>query len=445
VSQLREHNDHQLSDRERSDRERSGRAERLWWMREARFGLFVHWGLYSVAARHEWVKQRERLDDAAYQRYFEHFDPDLYDPRRWARLARQAGMRYAVLTTKHHEGFCLWDSALTDYKATNTPAGRDLVRPWVEAFRAEGLKIGFYHSLLDWHHPEFPIDGLHPQRDDEQAQAAAKGRDVGRYADYLHGQVRELLTGYGPVDYLFFDFSYPGRTWGGKGRADWRSDELLDLIRSLQPDVVVNDRLDLEGDVVTPEQYQPTSSLADDGRLWEACQTLNGSWGYDRDNLDWKTPDQLIRMLVDGVSKDGNLLLNVGPTARGEFEPRAVGTLDAIGRWMDQHARSVYGAGPATYVPPPDTRYTQRGDRLYLHLFAWPFRHVHLPGLAGRVQFAQFLHDGSEVPAEVIDPGTQAQNTTMSGLGPDVLTLTLPVRQPDVAVPVVELFLEPQQ
>lgn len=181
------------------------------------------------------------------------------------------------------------------------------------------------------------------------------------------------------------------------------------------------------------------------GGLWEACQTLNGSWGYDRDNLDWKTPDQLIRMLVDGVSKDGNLLLNVGPTGRGEFEPRAVGTLDAIGRWMDQHARSVYGAGPASYVPPPDTRYTQRGDRLYLHLFAWPFRHVHLQGLAGRVQFAQFLHDGSEIPAEVIDPGAQAQNTTMSGLGPDVLTLTLPVRQPDVAVPVVELFLEPQR
>jgi len=429
--------------------EHNGRAERLQWMREARFGLFVHWGLYSVPARHEWVKQRERLTDAAYQRYFEHFDPDRYDPRQWARLARQAGMRYAVLTTKHHEGFCLWESALTDYRAGNTPAGRDLVRPWVEAFRAEGLKVGFYYSLLDWHHPDFPIDGLHPQRDDEEAIAAANDRDIGRYADYLHGQVRELLTGYGPVDYLFFDFSYPGQTWGGKGRDDWRSAELLGMIRSLQPDVVVNDRLDLdldlEGDVLTPEQYQPTGSLPGDGRLWEACQTLNGSWGYDRDNLDWKTPDQLIRVLVDGVSKDGNLLLNVGPTARGEFEPRAAGTLQAVGAWMDQHARSVYGAGPALYTPPPDARYTQRGDRLYLHLFAWPFRHVHLPGLAGRVGFAQFLHDGSEIPAEVIDPGQQAQNTTMSGLGADVLTLTLPVRQPDVAVPVIELFLEPER
>lgn len=424
--------------------ESSGRAERLRWMREARFGLFVHWGLYSVAARHEWVKQRERLDDSAYQRYFEFFDPDRYDPRRWAELARKAGMRYAVLTTKHHEGFCLWDSALTGYKATNTPAGRDLVRPWVEAFRAEGLRVGFYHSLLDWHHPEFPIDGLHPQRDDEQAKTAAKDRDVARYTDYLHGQVRELLTGYGPIDYLFFDFSYPDRVWGGKGRDAWRSEELLALVRSLQPDVVVNDRLDLgDADVVTPEQYQPAGSPADGGQLWEACQTLNGSWGYDRDNLDWKSPGLLIRMLVDGVSKDGNLLLNVGPTARGEFEPQAVDTLAAIGRWMDQHARSIHGAGPARYAPPPDSRYTQRGDRLYLHLFAWPFRHIHLPGLAGKVRFAQFLHDGSEVATEVVDPARKAQNTTMGGLGTDVLTLTLPVRQPDVAVPVVELFLEP--
>jgi len=421
------------------------RTERLQWMRDARFGLFIHWGLYSVPARHEWVKQREHLTDAHYQRYFERFDPDLYDPVHWARLARQAGMRYAVLTTKHHEGFCLFQSQLTDYQAVNTPAGRDLVRPWVDAFRAEGLKIGFYYSVIDWHHPDFAIDGLHPQRDDEQTKAARKDPDASRYADYLHGQVRELLTNYGQVDYLFFDFSYPKRTWGGKGRDDWRSEELVTMIRSLQPNVIVNDRLDFpeSADVVTPEQYQPAGPMSDEDRMWEACQTLNGSWGYDRDNLDWKTPDQLVRMLVDGVSKDGNLLLNVGPTARGEFEPRAVETLAAIASWMDQHSRSVYGAGPSAYTPPPDCRYTQRGDRLYLHLFAWPFRHVHLPGLGGRVRFAQLLNDGSEIPAEVIDPSRHAQNTTMSGLGDDVLTLTLPVRRPDVAVPVVELFLEP--
>jgi len=420
-------------------------ADRVAWMRDARLGLFVHWGLYSVAARHEWVKNRERLDDAFYQRYFEHFDPDLYDPAEWARAAKRAGMGYAVLTTKHHEGFCLWDSALTDYKAPNTPAGRDLLRPWVDAFRAEGLRIGFYHSLIDWHHPDFPIDSVHPQRDDEEAKAAASGREMRRYVEYLHGQVRELLTGYGQVDYLFFDFSYPNAPWGGKGRDDWRSEQLVELVRSLQPDVVVNDRLDLDdADVVTPEQYQPLSTpeLKTEGGIWEACQTLNGSWGYDRDNVDWKTPDQLVRMLVDGVSKDGNLLLNVGPTGRGEFDPVAVQTLEAIGDWMHNHGRSVRGAGPSPFTPPPDCRYTAKGNRLYLHVFAWPFRQLHLPGLAGRVRFAQLLHDGSEVAFEVVDPARKAQNTTMAGLGPDVVTLTLPVRRPDVAVPVVELFLD---
>jgi alpha-L-fucosidase len=420
--------------------------DRLRWMRESRLGMFVHWGLYSLPARHEWVKQRERLGDDHYDRYFEHFDPDLYDPAAWARAAAAAGMRYAVLTTKHHEGFCLWDSELTDYKVTNTPAGRDLVGPWVEAFRAAGLRVGFYHSLIDWHHPDFPIDGLHPQRDDEDARARAGARDVEKYAEYLHGQVRELLTRYGRIDYLFFDFSYPDRVWGGKGRSDWRSEELVELVRSLQPDAVINDRLDLpeSADVATPEQYQPLRPLVvrEGEGIWEACQTLNGSWGYDRDNLDWKTADQLLRMLVDGVSKDGNLLLNVGPTGRGELEPRALDVLDEIGSWMRRHGRAVYGAGPSSFDPPADCRYTQRGDRLYLHVFAWPFRHVHLAGLAGRIRYAQLLHDASEIPFEVIDPGRRAQNTTIGGLGPDTVTLTLPVRKPDVAVPVVEIFLD---
>src|SRR2546421_5293059 len=184
------------------------------WFVHDRFGLFIHWGIYALPARHEWVKHRERITDAAYQRYFDHFDPDLYDPRAWARAAKDAGMKYFVVTTKHHDGFCLWDSALTDYKATNTPAGRDLIAPMVEAFREEGLKVGFYHSLIDWHHPEFPIDGLHPQRDDLAIREREKGRDVAKYREYLHGQTRELLTRYGKIDIIWFDFSYSGSDWG---------------------------------------------------------------------------------------------------------------------------------------------------------------------------------------------------------------------------------------
>jgi alpha-L-fucosidase len=393
-----------------------------WWT-DARFGLFIHWGIYSAAGRHEWVKSRERLTDARYQRYFDHFEPDLFDPAEWARAARAAGMRYFVVTTKHHDGFCLWDSDLTDYKVTNTPWGRDLIGPMVDAFRAEGLRAGFYHSLLDWHHPDFPVDGFHPQRDDEAFRAAAAGRDVGRYADYLHGQVRELLTRYGTIDYLFFDFSYPE-----KGAAEWRSEELLAMVRELQPDALVNDRLGIPGDFVTPEQVQPAARVERDGRPvpWEACQTLNGSWGYDRDNRDFKTAGQVVRMLVDGVAKDGNLLLNVGPTGRGQLEPEARRILRQVGEWMDLHERSIRGCGASEHPAPPDCRYTRRGDRLYCHVFAWPFRHLRLPGLAGRVAYAQLLHDASEVRMETEDDGT--------------LTLLLPTVAPPVEVPVIELF-----
>ena len=397
-----------------------------WWT-EARFGLFIHWGIYAVGARHEWVKHREKLTDADYRRYFDHFHPDLFDPREWARQARAAGMRYFVITTKHHDGFCLWDSDLTDYKATSTPWGRDLLGPMVEAFRAEGLRVGFYHSLLDWHHPDYPVDDMHPRRDDAELRARAADRDLGRYVDYLHGQVRELLTRYGRIDYLFFDFSY-----AGMGAAQWRSEELLAMVRELQPDALVNDRLGIPGDFVTPEQVQPAAPVERDGRPvpWEACHTLNGSWGYHRDNRDFKTADQVVRMLIDGVAKGGNLLLNVGPTGRGRFDPEAVLILREVGEWMELHERSIRGCGAAAggLAAPADCRYTQRGDRLYVHVLAWPFRHLHLPGLAGRVAYAQLLHDASEVRAEA------------SG-SDDALTLHLPTIAPPVPVPVIELFL----
>lgn len=419
------------------------------WFTEARLGMFIHWGLYALPARHEWVMNRERIPAAEYEKYFQHFEPDLYDPREWARAAKDAGMKYVVLTTKHHEGFCLWDSALTDYKATKAPSGQDLVAQYVEALREQDLKVGFYHSLIDWHHPDFTIDGIHPERDNPEAAKLNEGRDIARYRDYLHGQVRELLSNYGKIDYLFFDFSYKDEehkdTWGGKGREAWGSEELLAMVRELQPGIVVNDRLDIPGDIVTPEQYQPSEPLMVDGvpMPWEACQTLNGSWGYDRDNLDYKSMDLLVRMLVDGVSKDGNILLNVGPTARGNLDPRARESLRGIGDWMRLHSRSIYGAGPADWTPPTDARYTYRGNRLYLHLFAWPFETVHLPDLAGKVEYAQLLNDASEVAMLELAPDKQAVNTAPGGQPAGTLTLKLPVQRPDVAVPVVELFLKP--
>jgi len=417
------------------------------WFVHDRLGMFIHWGIYSLPARHEWIKNREQISDEDYQKYFDHFDPDLYDPSIWAQAARRAGMKYFVVTSKHHDGFCLWDSALTDYKATNTPAKRDLIAPLVQAFRSEGLKAGFYHSVIDWHHPEFPVDGLHPMRENLAYREAAKNRDIRKYAEYLHGQTRELLTRFGKIDVMWFDFSYSQRDWGwskGKGKDDWQAEKLLAMVRELQPDILVNDRVEIGADFRTPEQYQPVGRVMVDGKpvLWEACQTLNGSWGYHRDNLDWKSSEMLIKMLIDTVSKDGNLLLNVGPNARGEFEPKAIERLNDIGAWMRLHGRSIYGCGPSEFTPPPDCRYTQNGKRLYLHLFDWPFGHVHLPGLAQRVAYAQLLSDASEILMRTIDPSQPAQNTTMGGIGADVLTLDLPVQKPDETVPVIELFLK---
>ncbi|HYI57539.1 MAG TPA: alpha-L-fucosidase [Microlunatus sp.] len=412
-----------------------------------RLGMFIHFGLYALAGRHEWVQNRERIHPDAYVKYFEHFDPDLFDATDWARQCKQAGMKYAVLTTKHHEGFCLWDTQYGDYKITNTPFGRDLVREFVDAFRAEGIKIGFYHSLIDWHHPDFIVDGLHPLRDEENVPELNEGRDMARYREYLHNQVRELLTGYGEISYLFYDFSYPERlmpqVFNNKGADEWGSDELMALTRELQPGIVINDRLDIPGDLVTPEQYQPSEPMRRDGELvaWEACQTINGSWGYYRDNTLFKTPEMLVRMLVDGVSKGGNLLFNIGPTGRGNFDPVSAEILVGLGDWTTLHGRSIYGAGPSDFVPPTDCRYTQRGNRLYVHLFAWPFEHVHLPDLAGKVAYAQLLNDASEISFSSIDPDAPAQNTTMGGQPAGTLTLTLPIRQPAVAVPVIELFL----
>jgi alpha-L-fucosidase len=447
---------------------------------------------------------RERIQTKTYERYARYFEPDLFDPVDWARQAKRAGMKYVVLTTKHHEGFCLWDSKLTDYTVMNTPYGKDIVAQYVDAIGAAGLKVGFYHSLLDWHHPDFLIDGHHPRRDDPDAEAQNIGRDPSRYRAYLHGQVRELLTGYGKIDYLFYDFSYEHsdhlQIWGGKGAAAWGSQELLALTRELQPDILVNDRLGIPGDLVTPEQYQPAKPMEVDGPVpcarnpvprsvvqvdasqgrrgrdtgsyvdrgerseappgrrryvpdswrrapvqWEACQTLNGSWGYFRDNQNDKPVDLLIRMLVDGVSKNGNLLLNVGPTARGNFDPRAVRALEGIGEWMDLHARSIYGATASPFTPPTDVRYTQRGNRLYIHIFSWPLEHLHLPDLAEKVEYAQLLNDASEIGFRVIDPAVRAQNTGVGGQPLGTLTLTLPIRRPEVAVPVVELFLSGTQ
>lgn len=408
------------------------------WFVHDRFGLFVHWGIYAVAARHEWVQSRERRETAEYGAYADYFEADLYDPVAWAKDARAAGMKYAILTAKHHDGFAMWDTATSDFKVTNTPARRDVLREFVEAFRAEGIKIGFYYSVIDWHHADYTMDSSHPQRDGDW-NAFNQGRNWDTYREYMYAQVRELMTDYGKIDILWFDWTPPE-----KSAESWDSPALTQMVRELQPGIILNDRIAYpEGaDLVTPEEYQAKSWPTRNGErvIWETCQTLNGSWGYDRDNHRWKSPELLLTLLIDTVSKGGNLLLNVGPDARGVIQPEARNTLATIGDWMHLHSRSIYGCTASDLVPPADCRYTQSGDRLYLHILNWPLGHLHLEGMAGKIRFARFLHDGSEIAFKDADPNAVPQNVDMPEEVGDCI-LTVPTVRPRVTVPVVELIL----
>lgn len=419
------------------------------WWRQDRFGMFIHWGLYSQLARHEWIKKYERISDEDYRKYFELFNPDLFNPVEWAKKVKAAGMKYAVITSKHHEGFCMFESDYTDYNVMNTPYGKDIIREWVDAFRAEGLKIGFYYSLIDWHHPHYTIDRVHPQSasSKEEYDRLNEGRDMDVYRRFLKDQVREILTKYGKIDMLWLDYSFPGEF--GKGRDDWGSVELVKMVRELQPEIIINDRADLKDcwggwDFTTPEQFKVQSWPEIDGKrvAWETCQTFSGSWGYYRDEQTWKDERQLLVLLIESVSKGGNLLLNVGPTARGLFDYRADEALEKIGAWMKFNSRSIYGCtqAPEEFKLPEHSilTYNPEANRLYIHLLDYPLQNFRLPGYKGRVKYAQFLHDASEI--QITAPyGHHMQGSIATE---DDLNLRLPVNKPNVEIPVIELFLK---
>ena len=432
------------------------KAARLAWWQHDRIGMFIHFGLYSLPAVSEWVKSEKRMSDADYDVYFKKFNPDLLDAGKWAKQARQSGVKYVVLTAKHHDGFCLWDSKFTDYKVTNTPFGRDVVRQFVEAFRKEGLRVGLYYSLLDWHHPDYSIDCNHPRHPSdylsfcEQKAAYEKlnaGRDMEVYRKYMKDQITELLTGYGRIDIMWFDYSYPQVKISPKGRKEWDSKGIWELVHKLQPWVIIDNRMDLYDtgwgwDFLTPEQFKVTRRPVRNGVKvpWETCQTFSGMWGYARDESTWKSPVQLIELLVDTVSKGGNLMLNVGPTPRGMFDARANERLDALGRWLDIHGRSIYGCteAPEGLTAPEFTHltYNPQTRRLYVHLFHYPMGSLACE-FGDRIAYAQFLHDGSEVKVKSLNhwlvenyPEAPKQN------------FILPVVKPDVEVPVIEVFLK---
>jgi len=356
------------------------RERRMQWWHQAKFGMFIHWGLYSVLGRHEWAMENEGIPVAEYEQLAKQFTPRPNAAREWAKLARRAGMKYMVMTTKHHEGFCLFNTKLTDYCAPKQACGRDLVKEFVDAARGEGMRVGFYYSLMDWHHP----DGARCASD----EAARR-----RFVDYIHGQVRELCTNYGKLDILWYDVAWPLDADG------WESVKMNQMVRELQPDIIINNRSKVPEDFDTPEQRIQASR----GRAWEACMTMNDSWGYQRADDNWKSPKTIVRNLVTCARDGGNYLLNIGPKPDGSVPEESVRILSDVGRWMDRNGVAIYGADPCEVKRSSYINFSRKGNTLYLHVYYWPGSTVAVGGLQTKVKSARLLASGKPVEVKQDD------------------------------------------
>ena len=373
------------------------RARRMKWWHEARFGMFIHWGLYSVLGRHEWSMETEGVPVEEYEQLAKRFNPRPNCMRDWAKLARQAGQNYMVMTTKHHEGFCLFRTQHTNYCAPKQAAGRDLVKEYVEAVRAEGLRVGFYHSLMDWHHP-----------DGERAKTDEAARR--RFLDYVHGQVRELLTNYGKIDVLWYDMPWPLET-----AAAWESEKMNRMVFELQPDIVVNNRNRLDGDFSTPEQRIQAEQ---GGRAWESCMTMNDSWGYNKGDDNWKTPQTIVRNLATCAHGGGNYLLNIGPLADGSVPGESVRILAAVGKWMERNGDTIRQGEPCRVGSSHIAGFTRKGNTLYMHVHAWPGEaSFGLGGLRNKVLSARFHATGQ--PVKFVQEEWRVKFTGMPAKAPD--------------------------
>ncbi|OQA46159.1 MAG: Alpha-L-fucosidase [Chloroflexi bacterium ADurb.Bin325] len=368
----------------------ASRPDRIRWWQEARFGMFVHWGLYSQIGRHEWVMNRERIPIAEYEPLADAWKPKERPAREWAALAKQAGMKYMVMTTKHHEGFCLWDTQMTDYNAAKRGPGRDLVREYVEACREFDLKIGFYYSLMDWHHPDGAACAV-----DEAARR--------RFLDYTQGLVRELMTNYGKIDILWYDVSWPL-----KSPELWESVKMSSMARELQPHIIINNRDQLDEDFGTPEEHVTAEQA---GRNWEACMTFNGAWGYmpSAPDEDWHSTRAVLGMLSTATAGQGNLLLNIGPAPDGSVPQLAYDRLLPVGKWLAQNGEAVYGQvdrtdGRLEWMPvsgnPMGRSWTLKGNTAYFWIARWPGRAFAIGGLKSKLLKASILASGQPVEFE---------------------------------------------
>lgn len=359
-------------------------APALDWFTAARYGLFCHYGLYSLLGRGEWAMCKEEIPPSVYAQLAQRFTAEHFDADLLVRRARDWGMRYAVLTTKHHDGFCLYDSALTTFSAPHSAARRDLVAEFVAACRKYGLKCALYHSLNDWSTSPNAVDAL--ERPAECYEP---------YLAFVHGQIKDLLTKYRP-DVLWFDGWWP---FSGDG---WRARELHAMARVLVPGILINGRAGIPGDFDTPEGHVTATP-----RPWEACMTLNNNWGYHVGDDNWKSPKTVIGMLQRAAAGNGNLLLNVGPMGDGSIPPATLTTLDTVGAWLADHRESIYGTdrfemdlrerGAARGDWTHHGCYTARGNNLYVHVTQWPGRELVICGLECQAQAASFLRGGQPI------------------------------------------------
>ncbi len=355
------------------------RKRRMKWWHQARFGMFIHYGLYSQLGRHEWVMNRERIPVKEYERLAKTFAPQPGSPRQWARLARKAGMKYMVMTTKHHEGFCLWNTKQTTYNAVRRGPKRDLVAEYVDACRKEGLRVGFYYSLMDWHH----ADG---------ARCAKSEPARRRFCDFTQGCVRELMSNYGKIDILWYDVSWPLRS-----PALWESAKMNAMVRELQPDIILNNRSQLPEDFGTPEEH---IRAEDPGRAWEACMTFNGSWGWrPTPPDDWHSARKVVQMLRQVTGRGGNLLLNIGPMPDGSVPPEATERLTKVGKWLGKYGEVMYGKVDRIggLEGGGCGAWTRKGRTGYFWVINWPGKELAIGGLKTKVKAVSLMPDGQRL------------------------------------------------
>ncbi len=372
--------------------------DRMDWWREARFGLFIHWGIYSIPAGEwngktdhgEWIRESAKIPLTKYSEFVLQFNPVSFNADEWVRMAKNAGMKYIVITSKHHDGFCMYDSKETGFDIMSTPFKRDILKELSLACARQGMTLCFYHSIMDWHHPDYlPRRGWESDR-------SAEGADMDRYVTHLKSQLKELLTNYGNIGVIWFDGEWED-TWTHE-----RGQDLYKFLRKLKPDLIINNRVDkgrsgmagmnkdnsYAGDFGTPEQEIPLTGLP--GVDWESCMTMNDHWGYNKYDQKWKSSEDLVRKLIDIASKGGNFLLNVGPTSEGLFPDASIERLKEMGEWMNQNGESIYGTQASPFQKLDWGRCTQKAKGkntvLFLHIFDWPKDgQLFIPGLKNRI------------------------------------------------------------